>query len=215
MKRFLTSVLILSSLLLITQSCGSLRRQGYKKEATVHRILKPVFPPDFDKSLYNVKITFGKNVFTSLGIIKYIAASGSYKLALLSEAGMRLFEVEFLNDGSSKVNYTSDFMNKKSVVKKLSSDFRLLFPGEASTAVKYFAKDENYVLRIKENGLKDYYFLKEVTGPVKIRQRGCTFGRTTVILDNYGNKGPQEIVFKHKMIKFEISFKQIDYNGWN
>jgi len=218
MKRYLTSVLILSSLLLIFESCSSLRRQGYRRETSVNRVIKPVFPPDFDKSLYNVKITFGENVFTSLAVIKYIQENKSFRLALLSEAGMRLFEIEFMKDGTSQVNYTSDFMNKKAVVKKLSSDFGLLFLTDSDKIVKYFSMESNngkYALRIKNDSMKDYYFSQDVSGPEKIREGGCVFGRTTVVLEKYGRKGPQEIVFTHKMLKFEISLKQIDYSGWN
>ena len=131
---------------------------------------------------------------------------------------MRLFEIEFLKDGTSQVNYTSDFMNKKAVVKKLSSDFGMLFISESEKIVKSFSmgsNDGNYVQRIKKQGLKDYYFSRNVRGPEKISERGCAFGRTTVILNKYGDKGPQEIVFTHKMLKFEIGLKQIDYSGWN
>ncbi len=218
MKRYLTSALILSSFLLIFESCSSLRHQGYRKKAAKNQVLIPVFGTDFDKSLYNVKITFGKNIFTSLAVIKYIPEDESFRLALLSEAGMRLFEIEFLKDGTSQVNYTSDFMNKKAVVKKLSSDFGMLFISESEKIVKSFSmgsNDGNYVQRIKKQGLKDYYFSRNVRGPEKISERGCAFGRTTVILNKYGDKGPQEIVFTHKMLKFEIGLKQIDYSGWN
>jgi hypothetical protein len=218
MKRYLTSVLILSSLLPVFLSCGSLHHLGYRKEVAVNRVIKPVFPPDFDKSLYSVKIIFGDNVFTSLAVIKYIPEDRSFRLALLSEAGMRLFEIEFLKDGSSQVNYTSDFMDRKAVVKKLSSDFGLLFLSGSENIVKSFSSasvERKYVLRLKKDGLKDYYFSPDVEGPEKASERGCIFGRTTVILNKYGDKGPQEIVFTHKMLKFEISLKRIDYSGWN
>ena len=73
----------------------------------------------------------------------------------------------------------------------------------------------NYVIRMKKNGSKDYYFSSDAKGPVRIRERGCTYGKTSVFLNQYGNKGPQEIIFTHKMLKFEISLKQINYPGWN
>ena len=217
MKRYLTSVLILSSLLLFFESCSSLRHQGYRKEAANNRVLIPVFGPDFDKSLYNVKITFGKNSFTSLAVIKQIPENQSFRLALLTEAGMRLFEMEVMKDGSSRVNYTSDFLNKKAIVKKLSSDFGLLFTGDSCKIEKVYSMVDsgNYVIRINENGSKDYYFSSDVKGPVKISERGCTYGKTSVFLNQYGNRGPQEIIFTHKILKFEISLKQINYPGWN
>lgn len=217
MKRYLTAVLILGSFLLIFESCSSVRRQGYRKEKIINYEFKPVFGSDFNKSLYNVKITFGKKTFTSLAVIKRIPERKSFKLALLTEAGMRLFEIEFSDNGTSKVNYTSDFMNKKAIVKKLSSDFGLLFPGDSLKIKKMYSKPDsvNYAIRINENSSKDYCFSSGTPGPVEIIDRSCSFGRTTVFLNKYGDANPQEILFTHKMLKFEISLKQINYTGWN
>lgn len=216
MKRFLTGVLVLSSLLLLFWSCGSL--QGFRREATGQKMFVPVFKKNFNKSLYSVKITFGKNRFTSLAVIKQIPETNSFKLALLTEAGMRLFEMEFMNDGSYRVNYTNDFLNKKKIVKKLGSDFGLLFPGDNPVIKKTYCNKTDstgYVLRIKKDGLKDYRFASPGTGPVSIAEHGFFFGRTTVLLNNYVEGIPQEISFIHKSLKFEIVLKQINYQGWN
>jgi len=219
MKKFLTGVLILSSIVMLFESCSSLRRQGYRRVSAENYQFIPVFEPDFDKSLYTAEITYGKNTFTSLAVIKQIPEYNSFRLAFLSEVGMRLFEMEFLNDGNVRVHYMSDFLNKKSIVKKLSSDFNLLFVGNTTNGINrvYSMVEDtgNYLLRVKEDGLKDFYYSSTPGGPVKIRDGGCAFGKTTVLLNQYENGGPGEILFNHKMLKLKISLKQINDPEWN
>lgn len=219
MKKFLTGVLILSSIVMLFGSCSSLRRQGYRRVSAENYQFIPVFGPGFDKSLYTAEITFGKNIFTSLAVIKQIPEYNSFRLAFLSEVGIRLFEMEFLNDGNVRVHYMSDFLNKKSIVKKLSSDFNLLFTGETANSItmaySMVGDTGNYLLRAKEDGLKDFYYTSTTGGPVKIRDGGCAFGKTTVFLNQYENGGPNEILFTHKMLKLKISLKQITDPEWN
>jgi len=218
MKRYLTSVLIPGSLLLILVSCGTLRQQGYSRLDEGTKYFIPVYDTGFDKSLYNVRIIFGEKVFSGLAVIKYMPVNRSYRLALLSEAGLRLFEAEFTSAGDAKVNFITDFLDKKAVVKKLSSDFALLFSDISKNGNKIFLKKddtESYVVRVKKKGKKDYFYSPAMQGPEKIEERGFPFGRTTVLLSDYLNNAPQEIVFKHKMLKFEIGFTKINYKEWN
>lgn len=219
MKIFLTKALIFVSLILLFESCSSLHRQGYRKTESGVFQFNPVFSLDFEKSLYTAEITFGKNSFSSLAVIKQIPEDSSFRLAFISETGMRLFEMEFLNNGEPKVHYMTDFLNRKAVVKKLSSDFNLLFIGDSkSNIVKAYVLDGDsgsYVLRVKESGKKDFYFSSMDKELWKIKERGYVFGRTAVELDQYKNGSPNEILFTHKMLKLEIRLKQIIYPEWN
>ncbi|MEZ5198897.1 MAG: hypothetical protein R2764_21725 [Bacteroidales bacterium] len=219
MKKFLTGVLIFVSIVLLFESCSSLRRQGYRKTGAGNFQVTPVFSPGFEKSLYTAEITFGKNSFSSLAVIKQIPEDRSFRLAFISETGMRLFEMEFLKNGAAKVHYMTAFLNRKAVMKKLSSDFNLLFISDGASEIsRIFVKDGDagsYVLRVKKDGKKDFYFSSANNEPGKIKEQGCAFGRTTVELNKFENGGPNEILFTHKMLKLKISLKQINYPEWN
>lgn len=219
MKRFLPVVLVFSSMVLLFGSCSSLLRQGYRKASVENYLFFPVFSADFDKSMYQAEITFGKNTFTSLAIIKQISEYNSYRLAFLSETGMRLFEMEFIEDGNVNVEYISDFLNKKAVVKKLSSDFNLLFVNETTHQVRkvftFIGDTSNYILQMKGNGKKDFYYNSNIEEPIKICEKGCAYGKTFALLDNYDNNGPEEIRFEHKMLNFKIRLTKINYQEWN
>ena len=90
MKRFLRVVLVFSSIVLLLASCSSFHRQGYRKVAVENYQFHPVFGPDFDKILYAAEITFEKNTFTSLAIIKQMPEFKSHRLVFFSEAGLLL-----------------------------------------------------------------------------------------------------------------------------
>lgn len=219
MKNYLPGVLILSSILLLTASCSKLYRQGYRRVPSGEFTYTPVFASGFDKSLYQVEINFGKNTFTCLAIIKQNQEKESFRLAFFSEAGLRLFEMEFQHDGKTQINYVSDFLNKRSLVRKLSSDLGLLFQSElCNSNCKTFSISGDstvYLFRVKSDIVTDSYFSSLHKGPSKIKERGCAFGRTTIILEDYKNDFPRQILFTHKMLNFSIRLKQIDYSAWN
>ncbi len=219
MKRFLPVVLVLSSILLLFGSCSSLHRQGYRKAAVENYQFTPVFSPDFDKSLYQAEIIFGKNTLSSLAIIKQMPEYKSFRLAFFSEAGLQLFVMEFLHDGNVNVEYISDFLNKKAVVKKLSSDFSLLFVNQTThqvhKAYAFNGDTSNYILQMKGNGKKDFYYGSNLEEPINIREKGCAYGKTSVVLDKYDNHGPDEIRFEHKILTLKINLTKINYQEWN
>ncbi len=219
MKRYLMSVLILGSLLLLIESCNSLRRQGYQREFSTGFPFIPVFGSDFDKMLYSAEITYGKNTFSSLAIIKQIPENRSFRVAFLSETGMRLFELEFFKDGKTRVHYMSDFLNRKALVKKLLSDFNLLFPFEPEKNIDRVysmgGDTEKHICRLFDHGKVDYYFVSINGGPAQIKERGCAFGKTCVSLYQYENGAPLKILFNHHLLKLTISLKQINYPEWN
>ncbi len=219
MRRFLMSVLMLSSFALLIESCSSLRRQGYQREFSTSFPFTPVFGSDFDKMLYSAEITYGKNTFSSLAIIKQIPEHRSFRVAFLYETGMRLFELEFFKDGRTRVHYMSDFLNRKALVKKLLSDFNLLFPFEPEKNIDRVysigGDTEKYIWRLLDNGKVDYYFFSTYGGPANIKERGCAFGKTCVSLYQYENGDPLKILFNHQLLKLTISLKQINYPEWN
>jgi hypothetical protein len=219
MNKYLTGILILISFVLLSESCNTLRHQGFRKDSGINPSFKPVFGHNFEKVLYGTEIVFGKKTFSGLIIIKQIPEQKSFRLAFVTEAGMRIFEMEFFKDGGSRVHYISDFLNKKAVVNKLLSDFALLFPvGNKETIRQAYSNKADtgtYILRINEKVKKDYYFAAPSDGPEKISEKGCVYGRTSVFLKQYESTFPAEILFTHKLLKLNISLKQIPYPKWN
>lgn len=219
MKRFLRVVLVFSSIVFLLVSCSSLHRQGYQKVAVGNYQFHPVYGPDFDKALYAAEITFGKNTFTSLAIIKQMPEYKSHRLVFFSEAGLQLMEMEFLDDGNVNVEYMSDFLNRRAIVKKLSADFKLLFVNNTTHSIyktyTILGDTGNFVLQMKGEKSADFYFSSKTYPPVKIGERGCNYGKTSVLLDQYDKSGPNEIRFEHKMLNLKISLTKINYQEWN
>jgi len=206
-------------MVLIFASCHTIRQQGYRRVHDAEVSLLPVFDTSFTKALYAVDIHFGKKSFTSLAIIKQVVEHKSFKLVFLSESGLRLLEMEFFEDGTSKVFYVSDFLNKKALIKKLSSDFNLLFSNpDKEVLIKVFrmiGDDGNYAVRTKNNHRKNYYYPSTGIGPKIIQERARGIGKTKTILGSYNNGGPGKISFTHGCLDFEITLTQIIYPEWN
>jgi hypothetical protein len=218
MRRFLQAVLLFSYISLLFVSCTSLHRQGYSKVKANDYEFNPVFGTDFIKTLYTAEITFGKNTFTSLAIIKHMPAYKSYRLVFFSEAGLQLMGMEFLDNGNVNVEYMSDFLNRKAIVKKLSADFKLLFIDNTHHINKAYAMPGDsgtYILQMKGEKSANYYFFSNAKEPFKIRERGCNYGKSTVLLNHFENGGPNYIQFTHKMLKLTITMTKIDYPEWN
>ena len=140
-------------------------------------------------------------------------------MVFFSEAGLQLMEMEFLDDGNVNVEYMSDFLNRKAIVNKLSADFKLLFTNVATHSIyKTYTipvDTGKFVLQMKGEKSANFYFSSNTDSPVKIGEKGCNYGKTTVLLNQYENSGPDEILFTHKMLKLKIALTKINYPEWN
>ena len=215
MRRYLTIVLVLINLLLLLNSCSTIRRQGYAKSKTDSFKFIPIFNSDFTKALYKADISLNKRAFTSLVFIKRITENNSLRMVLLSEAGLKYFDFEFFPDDSVIVHYAIDFLNKKALIKTLTNDFKLIFKQVVlPDKTKIFVNSENTdkrILRLKQNGKKDYYFIGNSSGADKIDRKGCLLKRTTISISGYENNIPEIITINHVFPKFSIEMERINY----
>ncbi len=213
MKTFLKIVLISISLLLFLASCNSLKHRGYYCCCSDSLNYKPVFGRDFNKALYQAELKFNKQVLSSLVFIKRISGNESYRVVFLSESGLKYFDLEILKEGGTMVHHAADFLDRKSLIRILSNDFRLLFSPEpaACRIQKYCNTDNTYLIRYKTDGKFDYYFTGKESGPVSIDKHGGLFGEISISIDEYQNGIPEIIKFSHGFIKFTIELQRLEY----
>jgi len=86
---------------------------------------KPVFDTSFQKGLFRTTMDIGKNHLTGFIFIKKVSDT-SYRILFSNEIGMKFFDLEF-REGEFIVHYCFPSMDRKSLMKLLDSDFRILF----------------------------------------------------------------------------------------
>ncbi len=171
----------------------------------------PVFGKSFGKALYHVKIEGGKKVFSCLAMIKKYKQESGYRIAFFTESGMRLLEIGYETNGKADVHYVTAFLDKKRFVKKISSDLLLLFPELRDTSQRqtaFLEKGTECVWKVRRSYRSDYFFPPHHP-PVKIKQKGWRFYKTTIHLKDYANSSPGTIIFSHKGVHFSYVFKKV------
>jgi hypothetical protein len=84
----------------------------------------PAFGEDFQKGLYRATLDISKHHLTGVLFIKKISDT-SYRILFSNEFGMQIFDFEFLRNDFI-VHYCFPSLDRKSLLKLLDNDFRIL-----------------------------------------------------------------------------------------
>jgi hypothetical protein len=128
MKYFLFVNLVLISLLIRPLTSPALPGRGIMASDTVKN-WDPVFGNDFQKALFRTTFDISKNHLTGFIYIKKTSDT-SYRILFSNDFGMQMFDFEF-SENKFIVHYCFPSLDRKSLLKLLDMDFRiLLFPNQ-------------------------------------------------------------------------------------
>jgi len=213
MKKFLRLLLICSSGLLFIVSCSPVPTKEYSKQTKKDRQFTPVFNDTFQKALYEVEISYGSKNISGVAIIKKMEENQTFRTVFMSETGLKYFDFEYFQNDSMVVHYMMDAMNRKKIIRALTTDLGLILKRNPDQKLLTYFLSENPSdgLMIKEKQKGRNYFFSEDHGnqPSKICHR-ASFSPSTNIEINYNpERIPSKIVFMHGIINFKMELKLI------
>jgi hypothetical protein len=164
--------LILSSLVvLLLSACSPLLFNNYKRpEAGTDNggNIPSWFREAGNRYLFQASIDIYKKHFSGLLFIKRLSADSS-RILYITELGMKIFDLEFPGNGSSRVIYCMEGLNKKSVLSLLQRDMGLMIRNitiDNKAKILESRKDSRKIIKIKEQKGTSYCFLNDSTGTV-------------------------------------------------
>jgi hypothetical protein len=158
------------------------------------------------KYLYRATIEYKNDTLTGLLIIKKDADS-SFRIAMVTEVGISLFEMEFYTNSKApfKLHSCVPYLNKKLIINTLRRDFESLFINFAvwePAKVRWI--DDEYRFKFRREGTR-CYFTNRYGEVHKIRHQRNGFTKEIINLETSKNPYPMSVSMKHQSIKLNIN----------
>ena len=213
MKKFLRNLFTCSSLFVLMGACNPVFLKGFAKQIPGTIEFRRIFDPTFEKALYKFNISFGKKNLTGLAFFKRMREDNSFRTVLMSETGLKYFDFEFFENDSIIVHYVMDAMNRKGLIRTLTSDFSLIFNTEVDNKVLTFylpkKMEKGYIIKEKQVGHQYYCFKDSNQPPYKIYRRACLTPATDIEINFNPEFIPSSIIFTHGFINLKMELKLI------
>ena len=158
-----------------------------------------VFPEAQGKYLYRAKIKFGENTYSGMMLIKK-SADTSYRIAFVTELGLKIFEMEFFSnkDTSFILHSCISYMNKKVIINTLRKDFESIFITFAAWKKLRLKPHGNQIIMNYRYQGKRIYYCKRPNNIYKIVRKRFGFIKEEIEIENIKNPYPYKIVINHK-----------------
>lgn len=197
------------SVLLLFVSCSLPTTKGYlERSGSKKNIENNYFSNEKTDYIYKAKIDIYNKKFGGILIIKKTGVD-HHRIVFTTEFGNKIFDFVITN-GTFKMNYVLEELNKKIILKTLQDDFYIL--------VKQFSKVDNQfdsakeiVYQTKYNKDYDlyYFFLKENVQLFKIVKSSKQKEKVTFDLININNDIGTKIDIIHQNFKLKIHLNYI------
>jgi hypothetical protein len=195
----------------LNSSCSPVIQRGFTKHSCRELTIIPVFPDEFEKALYKVEIALNKKNLTGLAMIKKMKETNSFRMVFMSETGLKYFDFEFINNDSFQQHYVMEALNRKGLIRTLTTDLGLLISSKGKGKVLKCYHSENpsegLIIKEKHRGRNHYYFKDRNGGPNKIYRKACFSPATTVEIKYDSKRIPSNIIFTHGIINFKLELK--------
>ena len=201
---------ILNSLLIFFCGCGFVYKDLNPISENINRIEK--YSPRFNSVLYRTKVDILNNHFSGLLLIKQMPDSAT-RIFFSNEMGIKFFDLQFSKNGDFSVLYALEKLNKKTILKTLETDFRLLLMQYAGNNYSTFIKTENssiiYYLLQQNNINVAYIFNKHDDNVIQ----GEILSKRKIIvklsINGIDNRIADSISISHQNFHFDIGLKYI------
>jgi len=213
MSRYLTILFLITSLAVGLNSCSP-PLKGFSPLSENAVVFKPVFNNDFERVLYRFQANFKKNQLTGILLVKKIPGLNSYRTVFMSETGLKYFDFEFFPNNTVEVHHVMDALDKKALVKIITSDFILLFNSEIDKeSLKVFQsveeKDEQIVY-FKQDGKYYYKYNGQNLPPQEVEKRSCFAPRTNIEILSYQENILESLLFTHGFLGYTMKLELIN-----
>lgn len=197
------------SILLLFVSCSLPTTKGYlERSVSKINIENNYFSNEKTDYIYKAKIDIYNKKFGGILIIKKTGVD-QHRVVFTTEFGNKIFDFEITN-GTFKMNYVLEELNKKIILKTLQDDFYILVK-QFSKVDHQFDSAKEIVYQTKYNKDYDlyYFFLKENNQLFKIAKSSKHKNKVTFDLININNDIGKKIDITHQNFKLKIHLNYI------
>ncbi len=205
----------LALLLFLTLSCSPVSRSGYRR---VHKTSpdgiswhSPFLSNDFQKALFKARFRIGSHDLSGLVLIKRTADS-TLHFYFASEFGMTFFDLRSTPQ-QTEVQYIFEPMNRKSLLRILGNDLRLLFfaPDPSGKAEKIYRKDDPAGILVKSG--KHWFASSDSAGRLGMLYSGSNFmTRCSIGFSRWEDAFPATIRIRNSGIGLSMDLELIRLN---
>jgi hypothetical protein len=138
-----------------------------------------------------------------------------YRVLFMTEIGIKIFDMEFLNNGDFKLHYCLDAVNRKSVLETLKNDIGLIFnpiPDESRIKIMKDRRTGNPVIKSWEKQGVKYYFVEEHHGVNRIKQKEGWIKRSNMTIYSNDSSTIDSIRIIHSPVKLNIYLSTLHEN---
>ena len=198
---------LLSSFCLLFLACGSYpKKQNFQVEQDATSIFhNPYFSNATKDYVYKANIEVYDNTFSGIFIVKKLGNS-SHRIVFTTEMGNKIFDFSFV-DGTFKVNFIIDAMDKAILINILKKDFKILVEEELSVIKSYLL--ENTLVHETTVDCKTYFYFKTQQLD-KIVRVGHGKEKVTFLFSEISDTIANQIKILHSNIKLNINLKSIN-----
>ena len=188
------------------------RCQSGENEITLQQNWVPALGNNFDKALFKTSLDISKHHLTGLIFFKQTSDT-SFRIIFTNEIGMKFFDLEFVRE-KLIIQYCFPSLSRKSLMKILESDFRLLLPEKFSGQKKIILENENSgtkEYKVKTASGKYYYTIDIPSHKIKhILSTGKLLGKTRIFFNDTEHPVPHKIHIENPTIKLIMKMTLLD-----
>lgn len=176
---------------------------------TQDKVSKPwIFGFGFKDGLYKANLAVNGRDISGLIFIK--KQENSYRVVMLSELGLKYFDIEFISGEvpSVQLHYINDLLNKGNIIYGIKNSLALIFPQYTDDVLENNFKDIKSGMTIATLDAADkkkryYYFLQ--TGKIEqIIKYKAINQKTLASFSNYGVDSPGKISITYGKVNWDL-----------
>ena len=147
-------------------------------------------------------------------LIKPVNGAG-YRVLFMTEVGIKIFDMEFFDNGDFKLHYWLDAMNRKSLIETLKNDIGLMLypvPGDTQIEMRKDRRTGNAVIKSKDKNGVHYFFVEERNRVNQIKQRDGCIKKMNMIIYSADFNEIDSIRICHSPVKMNIYLSKLNEN---
>lgn len=167
--------------------------------------------------LFKAAISIFGDYYSGLVLIKQMPADSAIHVVFLSELGLNLMDLSYRDEEFTVVS-VQEFLNRRSILSTLQSDFRCLLL-DLSLIEDYSLRPSkdglSEMLKFKHKGQRYLYSWNAVIGPSTIRKKNGLFGRVDFSIINASREVQTEedklkIGIRHRGVRLKIDLTELN-----
>lgn len=194
------------SLILLGSCSPTLFNDFSRSNAPVELSRAGWFGNNDGSTMFRASVNAWKKNSTGIIVIKPFSKE-SHRVVFMTEMGIKIFDIEVYSNGSHKLHYSVEGLDRKTVVSMLGNDLGLMiYPFSSTGNLRTMERrDGTTVLRIKDKRGRRYAFMDNGSGRLReLVSSGAFFRKVSIKYSGIGIK-PEKIEISHNFLKLEIN----------